>query len=140
MTQESLTNIVTTLILSVLRHLTFQFHEASILQLCPKLYTADHQKQMIFFHNTWCSAEYFWDIFLLRFGWLSTCPSANTYSLSNFSKILGKTFYLKIFQQNIAKLHISFCETNNFRQVQWLHINVIPPDFISGRKFQLIYN
>ena len=77
---------------------------------------------------------------MLQFAWIFTCPSANTYSLSNFSKILGKTFYSKIFQQNIAKLYISFCETNIFRQVQWLHINVIPPVFFSGRKFQLIHN
>ena len=113
-----------------------------ILQLRPGLYTADHHSKtniLVSYHLvfSWIFVGYIFVTILLL---LFTCPSANTYSLSNFSKILGKKFYLQIFQQNIAKLHVSFCETNNLRQVQWLHINIIPPDFISGRKFQLIYN
>ena len=111
-----------------------------ILQLWSRLYTADHYSKTKIFVS-YHLAEYLGGyIFVMIWLLLFTCPSANTYSLSNFSKILGKKFYLQISQQNIAKLHISFCETNNLRQVQWLHINIIPPDFISGRKFQLIYN
>ena len=82
-----------------------------ILKLRPRLYTADHHSKTKLFVS-YNLAEYLRDIFLLRFGWISTCPSANTYSLSNFSKILGKKFCLNIFQQNSAKLHISFCETS----------------------------
>ena len=105
-----------------------------ILQLRPGLYTADHHsktKIFVSYHLVfgWIIVGY---IFVVIWLLLFTCPSANTYSLSNFSKILEKKFNLNFFQQNIAKLHISFCETNNLRQVQWLHINVIPPTLFPG--------